>query len=129
MISFLKKRILCVDDSEDDCVLFSLILTEEGYEVESAQSFTDAAQLIETSVFDLCSFDISLQDGTGFELLEKVRAIAPSMPIIICSGDARGSTQEQVMAAGAQAFFTKPIDYDLLVKTIAQIISSVEPNI
>ncbi|WP_416676709.1 response regulator [Egbenema bharatensis] len=120
MSAFKKKRILCVDDSEDDCLLFHLILTEEGYEVESARSFTVAVQLIEQKTFDLCLFDHFLRDGKGLDLLERVRTVNSSMPIIICSGDVRASTQQKVIQSGAQAFFPKPIDFDSLIEAIAQ---------
>jgi CheY-like chemotaxis protein len=122
MTSLEKKRILCVDDAEDDCVLYSLILTEAGYEVELAQSFGDALNRIENSLFSLFLFDLSLWDGTGFQLLEKSRVINPSIPVIICSADARDSIRQQVIQTGAQAFFTKPIDFDFLVESIAQIL-------
>ncbi|MDZ8052788.1 MAG: response regulator [Aulosira sp. ZfuCHP01] len=46
----------------------------------------------------------------------------PSIPLIICSADARSSTRQQAMQADAQAFFIKPIDFDLLVEAIAQLI-------
>ncbi|MBE9053184.1 response regulator [Nostocales cyanobacterium LEGE 11386] len=122
MVSLTKKRILCVDDSEDNCDLFSFILTEAEYEVESAYSFTEALQIIKTRQFNLCLFDINLPDGTGFELLEKVHAINPSISIIVCSGNGDDFTHQQAMQAGAQAFLTKPIDFDLLVKTINQLL-------
>lgn len=126
MIYSAKKQILCVDNSKDDCELFNFILTQAGYEVEIAQSLTEALQLLENNQFDLYLFDISLSDGTGFELLKQVRAIDLSIPIIICSADARESTRQQVIQAGAQAFLTKPINFDLLIETIAQFINSTE---
>jgi len=121
MVSLPTKRILCVDDSADDCELFSFILTQEGHEVASAKSLRDALQLIENRSFDLGLFDIYLRDGTGFELLEKIRVIAPSIPLVFFSADARDSTRQKVMEAGAQAFFIKPFDLDLLITTIAQL--------
>lgn len=118
------KRILCVDDSKDDCELYSFILSEAGYEVELTQSFTDVLQLIDSHKFDLCLFDISVLGDTGFEAIAKVRAIDPSMLVIICSADARDSVRQGAIQAGAQAFFSKPIDFNLLIETIAQLLNS-----
>jgi CheY-like chemotaxis protein len=123
MVSLMAKQILCVDDSRDDCELYDFILSEAGYRVELAQSLSDALQLIDSNQFDLYLFDISFLGGTGFELLEKVRAIDSSIPVIICSADARDSIREQAMQAGAQAFLTKPIDFNLLVATITQLLN------
>lgn len=119
----LKKRILCVDDSGDDCDLYSFVLTEAGYEVESAQSFAHAVELIERGAFNLCLTDLSLADGTGFELLRRVRALNLLIPVVVCSGDSRGSTRQEAMAAGAEAFFTKPVDLEPLLETITRLIS------
>lgn len=129
MISSNKKRILCVDDTEDSCELLSFVLTQAGYEVESTHSVQKALQLLESNQFTLCLFDLSLSDGTGFELLEKVQTLGSAMPVIICSGDVRDSTRTQAMQANAQAFFSKPIDFDLLVETVAKFHYSAEPAI
>lgn len=117
---FSSRRILYVDDSKDDCELLRIMLTENGYAVKTVPSSTEALQLIRNNLFDLCLSDLSLSEGTGIELLEKVRAINPFIPLIICSADVRESTQEEALQAGADAFFTKPVDFDLLMKTIAQ---------
>lgn len=120
MGSVVKNRILCVDDSEDNCFLVNFVLTEAGYEVESAQSFTEALNLIENGGFQLCLVDIFLPDGSGIKLVEKIHGINPSMPIIVWSGDE--STQKQAMQAGAQNFILKPIEVDLLAQSINQLL-------
>jgi CheY-like chemotaxis protein len=117
------KRIICVDDSGDDCELFHFILTRVGYAVESAQTFQEALQLIEKGQFDLCLTDISLDGGTGFELLERVHALNPAIPLVVCSADARDATRERALQAGVRAFFTKPIDCDALVDTITRLVA------
>ncbi|GAB4386731.1 MAG: hypothetical protein Kow00121_53920 [Elainellaceae cyanobacterium] len=124
MAFWVEKRILCVDNTEDDRELFKLFLTEAGYTVESAHSFSDAMQRIENSQFDLYLFNVSLADEVGFELLEKVQNIDSVVPVVVCTADVRVSTRQRVMQAGAQVFFTKPIDYDALVETIAQLLPS-----
>lgn len=122
MIFPTQKRIICIDESGDDCELFSVVLTQAGYEVKSATSFKSSLQFIENSQFNLCIANISLFRHGGFELLEEIRAVYPSIPLIICSPDARDSTREQAMQLGVQAFLTKPVDFDLLVETVAQLI-------
>ncbi|MBD2089997.1 response regulator [Microcoleus sp. FACHB-1515] len=117
------KKILCVDDSGDDCELYRFILSEAGYEIEIAQSVSSALVFLENSIFNLCLSDLSLPDGTGFELLNTIRAVDASLLFIVLSADARLSTQERAIQAGAQAFFPKPIDYDLLVASIDQLLS------
>jgi CheY-like chemotaxis protein len=121
-----KKRILCVDESNDDCELLSILLTQELYQIETAHSLVSALQLIESKPFDLCLFSITLWNRMGFTLQEEIRAIDPSIPVIICSSDARDTTRQQARQAGAQAFLTKPLDYDLLLKIIAQFLDRID---
>lgn len=120
MVSLRKIKIMCVHDSEDESELFPFMLTLMGCDVESTQSMTNALSLLEHSLFDLCLFNISLRNGTGFKWLEKVRAIAPSIPLIICSDDASELTRQQAMQVGIHAFFTKPVDFNLLITAITQ---------
>lgn len=123
-----KKQVLCVDDTRDDCELFKLFLGDAGYDVKPAQSFTGAVHLMANHQFDLCLFDISIPGTTGFELLTRIRSIDRSMPVILCTADASDSTREEAMQAGIQAFFTKPIDFDLLIETIAQLLHPIRSS-
>jgi CheY-like chemotaxis protein len=118
----IKKRILCVDDSHDNCELLSFILSEAGYEIESAQKVAEGLRLAQQSEFALYLVDLSFSDGSGFDLIETIREFDARTPIIVCSGDVRESTQEEAMRLGAQAFITKPIDPDSLVIAIAEIL-------
>jgi CheY-like chemotaxis protein len=119
-----KKRILCLDDSKDNCDLLSFVLSEAGYEVESAYTLTEGLEIAVGSVFELYLVDLSFSDGDGFELIDKLREIDSSTPIVICSGDTRDSTQERAKHIGVQAFLTKPIDLDLMAKAIVEILNN-----
>lgn len=115
----LRNRILCIDDSQDNCDLVDFIFSEAGYKVQLANSLQEALELIQTNQYDLCLLDIALPDGIGWDLIPKLLSINPLLQIIVCSGDIRPETYEKVMEAGAVAFLTKPIDFDLLVATTA----------
>ena len=123
MVLLVKKRILCVDDSVDNCDLLSFILDDAGYEVETAQSVTEGLQLALRGKFTLYLIDLSLSDGSGFDLIEKIRAFDRKAPIVVCSGNARKSVQDEAMRVGVQAFFTKPIDPDQFARTIAELLA------
>lgn len=120
MVAPRKIRILCVNGSEDESELYPFMLTLMGCNVKSTQSMTDAFSLLENSLFDLCLLNISPGNSTGVEWLEKVRAIAPSIPLIICSDQACELTRQQAIQVGVQAFFTKPIDFNHLIAAITQ---------
>ncbi|WP_016872519.1 response regulator [Chlorogloeopsis fritschii PCC 9212] len=118
----IKKRILCIDDSQDNCELLSFILDDAGYETETVQSVTDGLRIAQSGEFNLYLIDLYFWDGTGFELIERIRTFDQLTPIVVCSGDVRDSVQEEVMRVGVQAFLTKPIDPDQVARTIAEIL-------
>jgi CheY-like chemotaxis protein len=116
------KRILCLDDSKDSCDLLSFVLSEAGFEVEVAYSLAEGLKMARESQFSLYMIDLSFADGDGFDLIDTLREIDSSTPIVVCSGDVRESTQERAKQAGAQAFFTKPIELDEMERAIVGIL-------
>jgi CheY-like chemotaxis protein len=118
-----KKRILSVDDSLDNAELLGVILDEERYEIKTAQSLSEGWELAQTGQFDLYTIDLRFSDGShGFDLIEKIRAVDRVTPIVVCSGDVREPVQDEAKQIGVQAFLRKPLDIDLLVKTIAELL-------
>lgn len=128
MVLLTKKRILCVDDSRDNCELLRCILDIAGYEIETAQSITEGLRLAGDGNFNLYLIDLYFSDGTGFELIENIRISDRSTPIVVCSADVRESTQNEAMRVGAQAFVTKPFDPILLARTIIEILGDLTSN-
>ncbi|HEY9735003.1 MAG TPA: response regulator [Trichocoleus sp.] len=116
------KRILCIDNSKDDCELFGFVLAQAGYKVKSAQVAEAALQLIKAAQFDLCLASVSLFNGFGFSLIEKIRIASPRVPLIVCSADVRLVAWKQAIKAGAWAFFEKPIDFDRLLATVTRLL-------
>ena len=121
MIAGKPKRILCVDDSQDNCELLRFILSDEGCQVELASSIAQGMQLAQSGSFDLYLLDLSYEDGSGFDLIQGIRAFDPFTPIIVCSGDSRDAIPEAVKQAGGHAFLLKPFDPDTLVQTVSDV--------
>ena len=123
------KKILCIDDSQDNCELLMFILSDEGYEVETAGSVAEGVRVAQTGGFGLYLIDLSFADGTGFDLIERIQEFDLATPIIVCSGDGRPLVQEEAMRVGAQAFLLKPIDPDRLTHTIAEVLGDRQVNL
>ncbi|MFB2896369.1 response regulator [Aerosakkonemataceae cyanobacterium BLCC-F50] len=124
MISCLSpKWILYIDDSTDNCELVKFILTDAGYKVETVQKGTQALEMAKSGNFQLFIIDLYLSDVSGFELIKEIRALDRFTPIVVCSGDVRQSVQDEVMGIGVQAFLEKPLEPDLLTRTIDEILS------
>jgi DNA-binding response OmpR family regulator len=118
----LKKRILCVDDNEDTCLMMTVVLSQHGYEVTTTTTIAEGLNLAQTEIFNLYILDLWFKDGSGLELCQRIRAFDIVTPIVICSADVYESVQQQALNAGAQAFIPKPTEFDLLIKTIARLI-------
>lgn len=74
-------RILLVEDDESLVDGLCYTLEKQSYEIEVARSVAEAEKLLRES-FDLLLLDVSLPDGTGFSVCEKVRKSGSLIPII-----------------------------------------------
>lgn len=103
-----KKRVLCIDDSYDDCEIISIYLGNAGFEVTTVDNAADGLRLALSGDFALCIIDIRLPDLSGVDLTRKIREIDQNTPILIHSANAFKQDIQAGMDAGAQAYLTKP---------------------
>jgi CheY-like chemotaxis protein len=113
--------ILVVDDEPDVEVLFRQQFRRElragRFAMEFAQSAPMALQRI-TNAGDesliLILSDINMPGMSGLELLPKVKAIRPDVPIIVITAYGDPDTKRRALENGAEALLTKPIDFGTL---------------
>jgi CheY-like chemotaxis protein len=115
------KCILCVEDHADTCELLRCLLSD--YQVLTVSTLAEALQVAQSQPVDLYVLDSQLPDGTGLDLCRQVRAFDPHTPILFCSADARAAAEQQALAAGAQAYLTKPCEPEVLRQTAGQLLS------
>jgi two-component system response regulator ResD len=118
----IKSRILCIDDHEDASEMMKLILSQEDYEVVTAETIQEALELATASEFDLYVLDRHLPDGSGLELSQKLTQVTPGVPCIFYSGDAYEIHRSEAFAAGADDYVAKP-DIDRLIESVRQLLS------
>lgn len=111
------RKILVVDDDASILMLVSDVLTENGMEVEKAQSGEDALRLIRSRQFDLILLDIMMKGLSGVEVCREIRDQV-SCPILFLS--ARDSVSDIVggLGLGADDYITKPFVVEELVARI-----------
>ena len=109
-----KKRILCVSESDDTCFLISNLLRQANYEVVTAASVEDAFERIALGHFCLYVLGKRYADRATIILCRRIRETDSSTPIIFYSGDAHPSSEQQALAAGAQAYILEPYLNELL---------------
>ena len=113
-----KTRILVVDDDDNLRWVVQTQLEDAGYEVDTAADGAAALTAIQASRPSLVLTDLKMPGISGLELLEKIRADEPDLPVIMMT--AFGTIQNAVGAvkSGAYDYLTKPIDHDELILAI-----------
>jgi CheY-like chemotaxis protein len=113
--------ILVVDDEPDVEMLFRQQFRRDlrggRFTMEFAQSAAAALQCISAAVdvsLILILSDINMPGMSGLELLPKVKAVRPDVPVIMITAYGDAETKRKALERGADALFTKPIDFVLL---------------
>jgi CheY-like chemotaxis protein len=115
-----RRRILVVEDDEETAEALILLLEEFGHDASTANNgvtgLVRARELLPHAM--LC--DIDLPDMSGYELARAVRAEAclDATLLIAVSGYTRQEDRERASAAGFDVHVGKPIDLDLLERTL-----------
>ena len=117
----MKLLILVVDDEPDVEMLFRQHfrrdLRAERFAMEFAQSGDMALQRIADAAgvsLILILSDINMPGMSGLELLPKAKTMRPDVPIIMITAYGDADTKRKALEGGADALFTKPIDFDAL---------------
>jgi CheY-like chemotaxis protein len=111
-------RILIIDDDTEILRVFSKILQLEGYITDTAGSGKEALAKAKSSFFDVFLIDIRLPDMEGTEILAELQRSDPTSVKIMVSGQPSTEHAIKALNAGANAFFTKPVDFNILIKNI-----------
>lgn len=115
-----KRRILVVDDHDDTLRSMKLLLSRLGYEVLAADNMCDALRIAEEQPFDILLSDIGLPDGSGLELLKRIRQ-RRDVPALALSGFGMDEDVERSRDAGFSDHLTKPVSIDRLQAAIAEL--------
>ncbi len=108
-----KKKILVVDDHEDNVEVLRARLESRGYDVEGAMSGQEALDTVSRWVPDLVLLDVMMPDMDGLEVVRRLKA-DPGLPFIpVIMQTALDSTERMVagLEAGADDYVTKPINF------------------
>lgn len=82
---FSLKHILVVDDNLSILCLFREIFKQDGYTIETATSGLEAIEKIKSCIPDLVLLDVKMPKMNGFQTLELIQQIEPSIPVVMMS--------------------------------------------
>jgi two-component system nitrogen regulation response regulator NtrX len=114
--------ILVVDDEADIRELVAAILQDEGYAVRTAHNAEAALAAVRARKPALLILDIWMSGGgmDGLELLDRVKATDPDVPVIMISGHGNIETAVSAIKRGAYDFIEKPFKSDHLTLVVAR---------
>ncbi len=114
MIARSLKKILVVDDEPSVTGSLSLILTEAGFEVLTAQSFAESTGILKQTPVDLVITDLRLADASGIDLITHVKRNTPDVEVILMTGYGSLDITIEAIKAGAYYYLEKPYTPDRL---------------
>lgn len=112
-------RILVVDDHRDTLRSLQILLRRLGHDVLPAENMTDALRIAEEEEFDFLLSDIGLPDGSGLELLRRIRETRRITAVAV-SGFGMEEDVQRSREAGFFDHLTKPVSLDRLQEAISQ---------
>jgi DNA-binding response OmpR family regulator len=118
-----RKRLLMVEDHEDDWEMVALRLRE--YKLTFARDFDEGLRLARQGYFDLYILDNWLPGGSGVGLCRIIRVFDPHTPILFYSGAGYELDIEEALRAGAQAYLVKPVIPDDLERAVVKLTSHI----
>ncbi|MFQ5898031.1 MAG: response regulator [Candidatus Methylomirabilia bacterium] len=111
-------KILVADDEPDMCSFLAEVLQAEGFEVVTAEDGRAALDLVTVDDPAVAILDLRMPGLDGLAALEKLKAIAPQLPVIMLTAYGDIATAVQAMRLGAHDYLTKPCDSDDIVITV-----------
>ncbi|MFN2353122.1 MAG: response regulator [Desulfopila sp.] len=111
-------NLLLVDDEKLFVKSLEKILTHYGYSCTTALNGSEAISCLTNTVFDVALLDVGLPDISGCEVAEFRQTSCRQTTAVMLTGLNTVDTAVQAMKNGAYDFLSKPIDHDLLIKTI-----------
>lgn len=112
--------ILVVDDEPVLRELVAFILLDRGFAVSEADSGNVAFEKIQEHAFDVVVSDVRMPNGSGIDLLRRIRELKGRKPIVFLVSGYSEVSAEEAKRLGAEDLLNKPVDYDLLCKAICE---------
>ncbi|MCL2000818.1 MAG: sigma-54 dependent transcriptional regulator [Planctomycetes bacterium] len=108
------KTILLVDDHDATRETLAELIRDLGHQVVSAANQAAATDCIAERRFDLVLTDLRLPDGSGLEVMRRMKLSSPETPVVMITGHASIDNAVEATRMGAYEYLTKPVDLNRL---------------
>jgi PAS domain S-box-containing protein len=116
-------RLLLVEDNEMNRLVATTTLEHYGVELQEAVNGEEALRLLKSAHFDLVLMDVQMPVMNGIEATHAIRRdISATIPIIALTANAIKGESDKCIAAGMNAYISKPFEEQVLVRTISSLL-------
>ena len=124
----MSKKLLIVEDNDLNLKLFRDLLEANGYATFETKEGIEAISMTRNIQPDLIVMDIQLPEISGLDITRKIKADRDisHIPVIAVTAFAMKDDEEKIMAAGCEAYLSKPIGIDDFLSTIRRFL---EPHL
>ncbi|MEE9607128.1 MAG: response regulator [Myxococcota bacterium] len=119
-------KILLVEDQEMNRDMLARRLTKRGYDVEIAVDGAEGLEKAKAVSPDLILMDMSLPVIDGWEATRRLKAddATKSVPVVALTAHAMSTDREKALAAGCDAYETKPVELPRLLETMQKLLGA-----
>jgi two-component system nitrogen regulation response regulator NtrX len=117
-----KPHLLLIDDDPNTLASLSRAFRLAGYEATVCDSAVRALELVRTERFDVIFSDVVMPGKDGISLLEDLKALGVTTPIVMISGQASVETAVRATRLGAVDFLEKPLSTEKLLVTVENVL-------
>lgn len=114
-------KVVVVEDDAITRVNICDFLRQEGFEVEQIPDGMRALERFKNETFDLILTDFRMPGMDGLKLVQRIRSVSPSTPVIIMTGTT-SLNERRAQSAGAADFIRKPLELEKLVDKIRKLL-------
>ncbi len=116
-------RVLVVDDEKDNCDYLSVLLSREGYEVDTLQDPTKVIEQLRAQDYHLVILDMVMPKMTGTEVLAELRKHDSDLAVIICTGNPSLDTAVASLRNQASDYVRKPFEPPEFLATVKNVLA------
>jgi DNA-binding NarL/FixJ family response regulator len=126
-----RKKVLCIEDDSAIAMMIAEELADRGFEVVVAYDGHEGFVAILKIMPDLVLCEINLRSMSGFEVLERLNALAPRLgriPFVFLTALTDRESELRAWRLGADDYVIKPVDFEMLAMIISARLAGVARN-
>jgi CheY-like chemotaxis protein len=119
---FPPSKVLVIDDAAENRELLSLVLTDLGITVDTAENGAIGVELSLKNQYQVILSDIQMPVMDGYQAVAAMREQGVTIPVVALTANAMKGMEAEVVSAGFTRYMTKPIDIDALTAMLAEML-------